>query len=255
MSQNSMPQNARCGDPCRCLASLQSERRPCRISKSSAARARNHRPPELALDPPAAAAGARIGCRLRAAADPQPDERGPGGARRQSCGEAAGAAPGSYRDLGQPQRLPMAGATGRRWRGAGILAGTGSERAGDERAPGAGARNGHAGGSGVPRDRAEAAAGSCLAQAADTSGRILVECLAWLDRHWDDIRTELPPTRIAIFDLGLFCLLEHLPFRSPINLSSMLRLTAFAAVFAARPSAQATPYLFDTPPPEAATQR
>lgn len=76
-----------------------------------------------------------------------------------------------------------------------------------------------------------------------------------LDRHWDDIRTELPPTRIAIFDLGLFCLLEHLPFRSPINLSSMLRLTAFAAVFAARPSAQATPYLFDTPPPEAATQR
>lgn len=82
----------------------------------------------------------------------------------------------------------------------------------------------------------------------------LVESLAWLDRHWDGIRAELPPTKIAIFDLGLFCLLEHLPFRNPIDLSSMPRLTAFAAAFAARPSAQATPYRFDAPPPETATQ-
>ena len=81
----------------------------------------------------------------------------------------------------------------------------------------------------------------------------LVQCLAWLDRHWDDIRAELPPTKIAIFDLGLFCLLEHLPFRNPIDLSSMPRLTAFAAVFATRPSAQATPYRFDAPPPETLT--
>ena len=80
----------------------------------------------------------------------------------------------------------------------------------------------------------------------------LVECLAWLDRHWDDIRAELPPARIAIFDLGLFCLLEHLPFRNPIDLSSMPRLTSFASAFATRPSAQATPYRFDAPPPEVA---
>jgi glutathione S-transferase len=80
----------------------------------------------------------------------------------------------------------------------------------------------------------------------------LVRCLAWLDMHWDDIRAELPPTKIAIFDLGLFCLLEHLPFRNPIDLSSMPSLTAFAGDFAARPSAQATPYRFDAPPPEAA---
>jgi len=79
----------------------------------------------------------------------------------------------------------------------------------------------------------------------------LVECLAWLDRHWEEIRAELPSTKIAIFDLGLFCLLAHLPFRNPIDLSSMPRLTAFAAVFAERPSAQATPYRFDAPPPEA----
>ncbi len=81
----------------------------------------------------------------------------------------------------------------------------------------------------------------------------LVQCLAWLDRHSQDIRVELPQEKIAIFDLGLFCLLEHLPFRNPIDLSSMPRLTAFANAFGARASAQATPYRFDAPPPETAT--
>lgn len=78
----------------------------------------------------------------------------------------------------------------------------------------------------------------------------LVESLAWLDRHWDDIRVELPSSKIAIFDLGLFCLLEHLPFRNPIDLSSMPRLTAFVDIFATRPSAQVTAYRFEEPPPE-----
>ncbi len=81
----------------------------------------------------------------------------------------------------------------------------------------------------------------------------LVQCLAWIDQHSDDIRAQLPPTKIAIFDLGLFCLLEHLPFRNPINLSSMPRLTAFAGTFAARPSAKTTPYRFDASPPETGT--
>ncbi|MEQ1512122.1 MAG: glutathione S-transferase family protein [Lysobacteraceae bacterium] len=81
----------------------------------------------------------------------------------------------------------------------------------------------------------------------------LLQCLGWLDRHSQDIRVELPQEKIAIFDLGLFCLLEHLPFRNPIDLSSMPQLTAFVNVFGARPSAQATPYRFDAPPPEAAT--
>ena len=81
----------------------------------------------------------------------------------------------------------------------------------------------------------------------------LVECLGWLDRHWHAIRAELPPARIAIFDLGLFCLLEHLPFRNPMDLSSMPQLTAFTEAFGARPSAQSTPYRFDAVPPEAGT--
>ena len=49
----------------------------------------------------------------------------------------------------------------------------------------------------------------------------------------------------------LFCLLEHLPFRNPIDLSGLPALTAFVATFGARASAQATPYRFDAPPPEA----
>jgi glutathione S-transferase len=87
----------------------------------------------------------------------------------------------------------------------------------------------------------------------------LIGCLAWLDAEWDAIRAALPgdgiaPQRIALFDLGLFALLEHLPFRNPIDLAGMPRLTAFADAFRERPSAQATPYRFDAPPPEAAAR-
>lgn len=81
----------------------------------------------------------------------------------------------------------------------------------------------------------------------------LLQCLAWLDHHLPDIRAELPASRIAIFELGLFCLLEHLPFRNPIDLSAMPQLTSFASAFGARPSAQATPYRFDASPPETMT--
>lgn len=81
----------------------------------------------------------------------------------------------------------------------------------------------------------------------------LLQCLAWLDRYSQAVRAEWPPETIAIFDLGLFCFLEHLPFRNPVDLSSMPQLTAFVDAFGARPSAQATPYRFDAPPPESAT--
>lgn len=78
----------------------------------------------------------------------------------------------------------------------------------------------------------------------------LVDCLAWLEAHLDAIHARLPRDRIALLDLMLFCLLEHLPFRNPVDLSDMPALTAFVAAFGARASAQATPYRFDAPPPE-----
>lgn len=78
--------------------------------------------------------------------------------------------------------------------------------------------------------------------------RSLELCLAWLDARLDAIHAELPQGRIALFDLGLFCLLEHLPFRNPMDLSGLPRLTAFVAEFGARPEALATPYVFDPRP-------
>lgn len=78
----------------------------------------------------------------------------------------------------------------------------------------------------------------------------LLGCLAWLDAHLDAIRAQLPADRVAMFDLMLFCLLEHLPFRNPIDLSGLPALTAFVADFGTRASARATPYRFDAPPPE-----
>lgn len=80
----------------------------------------------------------------------------------------------------------------------------------------------------------------------------LVNSLAWLDAEWDAIRATLPADHIAVFDLGLFALLEHIPFRNPMDLSHLTRLAAFADAFRQRPSAQATPYRFDAPPPDAA---
>ena len=76
----------------------------------------------------------------------------------------------------------------------------------------------------------------------------LVNCLAWLDAHLDAVHAELPADRIRCFDLGLFCLFEHLAFRNPIDTTAWQALQAFAAETGQRESARATPYRFDPPP-------
>jgi len=76
----------------------------------------------------------------------------------------------------------------------------------------------------------------------------LVHCLAWLDSHLAAVRAEFPADRIRCFDLGLFCLFEHLAFRNPIDTSDWHALQAFAVEMAGRESALATPYCFDPPP-------
>ncbi len=92
------------------------------------------------------------------------------------------------------------------------------------------------------------------ADAASTKRRAsLLHCLDWLDRQLPDIRRALPADRIALFDLGLYCLLEHLPFRNPIDLGEHRRLTAFSTEIGKRESARATPYRFDAPAAPAAT--
>ena len=75
----------------------------------------------------------------------------------------------------------------------------------------------------------------------------LIGCIAWLDAHLRQVRDALPAGSINMFEIGLFCLVSHLPFRNPVDLSAMPSLLAFERAFAARESARATPYRFDVP--------
>ena len=78
----------------------------------------------------------------------------------------------------------------------------------------------------------------------------LLGSLAWLDANLDAVLARLPPRRTSVLEVALFCLLEHIPFRNPMDLSGFSRLADFVREFGARPSAQATPYCFDRPPGE-----
>lgn len=73
----------------------------------------------------------------------------------------------------------------------------------------------------------------------------LVNSLQWLDGHVEEVRAALPERDLSMFEVGLFCLVSHLPFRNPMDLSGMPRLTGFEAVFGERDSARSTPYRFD----------
>lgn len=73
----------------------------------------------------------------------------------------------------------------------------------------------------------------------------LAGCLQWLDGRLDEILAALPDSDVRIFEVQLFCLLSHLPFRNPMDLSGMPKLTAFEARLGERESAKATPYRFD----------
>ena len=126
---------------------------------------RDHRPPEFALHPRGAHAGAGTGHRRAAGADLRPDEHRSGDLCRQPGAEAAGTAHRRCRGVGQPQRLSPAGPAGRRRGGAGVLARGRARPAADERPRDRGACDGDAGGGGVPRDRLEATTRPDLAQA------------------------------------------------------------------------------------------
>lgn len=73
--------------------------------------------------------------------------------------------------------------------------------------------------------------------------------LRWLDTHLEDAQRALPsPRDLSVFEVSLFCLIEHLEFRETIPVTPYSRLVRFAREFAKRPSAQRTAYRFDTPP-------
>jgi hypothetical protein len=71
--------------------------------------------------------------------------------------------------------------------------------------------------------------------------------LQWLDDHLDDVLATLPQGRLlSLFEVSLFCLVEHLAaVRPSLPLAPYPRLVAFGADYGRHPAARATSYRFD----------
>lgn len=81
---------------------------------------------------------------------------------------------------------------------------------------------------------------------ADKLVRSLEGSLAYLDAHLDGALAALPAARsFSTLEVGLFCVLEHLPFREVADVSAFTRLAAFCDTWRRRESAIATAYRFD----------
>jgi glutathione S-transferase len=76
--------------------------------------------------------------------------------------------------------------------------------------------------------------------------------LAWLDSNLAELVRILPARDLSLFEVSLFCLVEHLSFRGTVELDPFAELRSFCKEFAERPSAQNTLYRFDVPPDPAA---
>lgn len=73
--------------------------------------------------------------------------------------------------------------------------------------------------------------------------------LQWLDTHLAQTLTLLPRERdVSVYEVSLFCLIEHLEWRRTMTVEMPAALREFARTFAAKPAAQRTAYAFDTPP-------
>ncbi len=73
--------------------------------------------------------------------------------------------------------------------------------------------------------------------------------LTWLEAHLPDALQRLPASRqLSMFEVSLFCLIEHLHFRKTVPVEHYSKIEAFRKTFATRPSAQRTHYQFDVAP-------
>lgn len=73
--------------------------------------------------------------------------------------------------------------------------------------------------------------------------------LAWLDENLSAALEALRrPRDLSLFEVSLFCLVDHLSFRRTVDTARFSALTRFAAEFAMRPAVRRTAYRFDTPP-------
>ena len=73
--------------------------------------------------------------------------------------------------------------------------------------------------------------------------------LQWLDEHLGEVRKLLPaPRDLSLFEVTLFCLIEHLVFRPTLPIDAYPALLKFSEEFGTRPAAQRTRYQVDKPP-------
>jgi len=73
--------------------------------------------------------------------------------------------------------------------------------------------------------------------------------LQWLNANVDAVLNGLPADRrLSLFEVSLYCLLEHLVWRGTLTVEGLPNLANFARAYGARASAQCTPYVFDVPP-------
>jgi glutathione S-transferase len=73
--------------------------------------------------------------------------------------------------------------------------------------------------------------------------------LRWLDDNLARVLAGFPaPRDLSLFEVALFCLVDHIAFRDTLPLQPYPSLVRFTEDFASRPSAQRTQYRF-TPPP------
>jgi glutathione S-transferase len=67
--------------------------------------------------------------------------------------------------------------------------------------------------------------------------------LGWLDEHLPDVLTSLPRQRsLSLFEVALYCLIDHLEFGPTVSVKSHASLLSFARQFGTRLSAQRTAF-------------
>lgn len=69
--------------------------------------------------------------------------------------------------------------------------------------------------------------------------------LQWLDARIGECIAALPSRSLSVFEVSLFCLIEHLAFRPMVALDAYPGLLRFAEAYGTRHSARQTTYRFD----------
>lgn len=70
--------------------------------------------------------------------------------------------------------------------------------------------------------------------------------MAWLDAQVDAVVAALPERRLSLFEVELFCMVEHFAVRPTLSMEPYVALRRFAQAWGERPAARETAYRFDS---------